>query len=96
MITYTIGGMGGPICRGIPSLAAAIAILTDMVRYADEDDDDDDDAEGNARTAPAVVFDYIEDSDKKYWQVMDRYGRTDMAISEESRCAHCHQIWRKP
>lgn len=82
MITYTIGGGGGPIYRGIPSLDVAICMLRDMVRYA----------EGNVRTELEVTLDYVEDAPEKYWLVADRYGRAQLIISEEHRCDHCHQI----
>jgi hypothetical protein len=90
MITYTIGGSGGPICRGIPSLDVAISILSDMVRYEVSDDDE------NVRTALEVTLDYVDERPKKYWQVADEDGRPDLVISEEPRCGHCHQIIQHP
>jgi hypothetical protein len=92
MITYTIGGGGGAICRGIPSLDVAFSILRDMVRYEDDRYKDEPDGSGNVRAQVEVTFDYIEDEPEKYWHVTNRHGRTDMVISEEHRCDHCHQI----
>jgi hypothetical protein len=85
MITYTIGGGGGPLYRGIPSLDVAISMLSDLVRYDDRD-------EAFVRTALEVTLDYVDDLPEKYWQVADQDGRPDLVISEEPRCEHCHQI----
>lgn len=79
MITYTIGGGGGAICRGIPSLDVAIALLRDMV---------------SAEKELEVTFGHIEGRADRFWHAADRNGRTVMVISEEPRCAHCHQIIR--
>lgn len=88
MVTYTIGGSGGPLYRGIPSLDVAISMLNDLVRYATDED------EAIVRTSLEVTFDYVEDAPEKYWQVADEDGRPDLVISEESRCDHCGM--RKP
>jgi len=86
-VTYTIGGSGGPVYRGIPSLDAAISMLDDLVRYDDTD-------EAIVRTSLEVSFDYVEDAPEKYWQVADEDGRPNLVISEEFRCGHCGM--RKP
>jgi len=93
MVTYTIGGGGGILCRGIPSLDVAISLLSDMVRY-----DDDDEIDALVRTNIMVVLGYIEDDPDddpdEYWHTDNEWGRTDLVISDEQRCNHCHQALR--
>lgn len=83
MITWTIGGAGGPIASGIPSEDVGLSILRDMC-YPDADQEDE------VLTVRREMYE-DRDSDEEFWVAVDDVGRQRLVLSSEERCDHCGQ-----